>query len=90
MGIWDDYPDEGKGRGVIYILLIALIIFFSLVAYRAYDLKRREVDLKLRLSESRFGSMEAQGSFSIHFLSSDHAIRMVCSHTPRDPLFLLR
>jgi len=90
MGIWDDYPDEGKERGAIYILLIALIIFFSLVAYRAYDLKRREVDLKLRLSENRFGSMEAQGSFSIRFFSADHAIRMACSHTPQDPLSLLR
>jgi len=89
MGIWDDYPDDGKERGALYILLIALIIFFSLIAYRAYDLKRREVDLKLRLSESRVGSMEAQELFSIPLLGVDRAIWMACSHTPRDPLFLL-
>jgi hypothetical protein len=88
MGIWDDYQDNGKKGGALYILLIALILFFSLMFYRAYDLKRREIDLKLRLSESRLGSMEvgAHIPFSIRFLSADPVRFLASPHSPQDPL----
>jgi len=60
VGIWDDYDDSKNGKSSLLVILIALIIFFSIIFYRAYDLKKREVDLKLRLSESRIGEIDAE------------------------------
>ncbi|MDY6985322.1 MAG: hypothetical protein SVE93_02815 [Candidatus Thermoplasmatota archaeon] len=62
MGIWDDYDDSKKKRSSLAIVLIALILFFSLVMYRAYDLKKRELDLKLRLNEVRVDSMDTRSA----------------------------
>lgn len=58
MGIWDDYDDGKKKRNSLAIVLIALILFFSMMLYRAYDLKKRELDLKLRLNEVRVGNRD--------------------------------
>jgi hypothetical protein len=51
MGLWDDYG--GKGSGVFFVVLVALICFFSIVIYRSYDLKRREMNLRISLAENR-------------------------------------
>ncbi len=61
VGIWDDYDGDSKnGRSSLLVILIALIILFSTILYRAYDLKKRELDLKLRLSEARIGEIDAE------------------------------
>ncbi len=62
MGIWDDYDSSKKKRNSLAIVLIALILFFSMIMYRAYDLKKRELDLKVRLNEVRVDSMDTRSA----------------------------
>jgi len=72
MGIWDDYGNGNgknsskikskKTKNSLFIILIALILFFSMIIYRAYDLKKRELDLKLRLNEIRVDSIDVRSA----------------------------
>jgi hypothetical protein len=64
MGLWDDYG--GKRSGAFFVVLVALICFFSIVIYRSYDLKRREMNLRISLAENRTSAQYIVPAEEVH------------------------